>query len=127
MAKQAALWPVIIGGMLGGVLMLKIGINRALWLFGFVQIISILGFAVLARIGEGLWLLGLVIGFEYLGVGLGTAAFVAFIARTTNAAFAAINWPCSLRSPPYRGLLPAPPRELSSTPLVGSLSFICAH
>ena len=88
-AKQAALWPVIIGGMLGGVLMLKIGINRALWLFGFVQIISILGFAVLARIGEGLWLLGLVIGFEYLGVGLGTAAFVAFIARTTNAAFAA--------------------------------------
>lgn len=88
-AKQAALWPVIIGGMLGGVLMLKIGINRALWLFGFVQIISILGFAVLARIGEGLWLLGLVIGFEYLGVGLGTAAFVAFIARTTNSAFAA--------------------------------------
>jgi PAT family beta-lactamase induction signal transducer AmpG len=88
-AKQAALWPVIIGGMLGGVLMLKIGINRALWLFGFVQIISILGFAVLARIGEGLWLLGLVIGFEYLGVGLGTAAFVAFIARTTNPAFAA--------------------------------------
>ena len=88
-AKQAALWPVIIGGMLGGVLMLKIGINRALWLFGFVQIISILGFAVLARIGEGLWLLGLVIGFEYLGVGLGTAAFVAFIARTTNPVFAA--------------------------------------
>ena len=88
-AKQAALWPVIIGGILGGILMLKIGINRALWLFGLVQIISILGFALLARVGEGLWLLGLVIGFEYLGVGLGTAAFVAFIARTTNPAFAA--------------------------------------
>ena len=83
-AKQAALWPMIIGGIAGGILMLKIGINRALWLFGFVQIISILGFAVLARVGGGLWLLGLVIGFEYLGVGLGTAAFVAFIARTTN-------------------------------------------
>ncbi|MDG1818492.1 MAG: AmpG family muropeptide MFS transporter [Porticoccaceae bacterium] len=88
-AKHAALWPMIIGGILGGILMLKIGINRALWLFGLVQIISILGFAVLANIGEGLLLLGLVIGFEYLGVGLGTAAFVAFIARSTHPAFAA--------------------------------------
>ena len=91
-AKQAALWPVIIGGILGGILILKTGINRALWLFGVVQIVSILGFAVLARVGEGLWLLGLVIGFEYLGVGLGTAAFVAFIARTTNPAFAATQF-----------------------------------
>ena len=91
-AKNAALWPMIIGGIAGGILMLKIGINRALWLFGFVQIVSILGFALLARIGEGLWLLGLVIGFEYLGVGLGTAAFVAFIARTTNPAFAATQF-----------------------------------
>ena len=88
-AKHAALWPMIIGGILGGILMLNIGINRALWLFGLVQIISILGFAVLANIGEGLWLLGLVISFEYLGVGLGTAAFVAFIARSTHPAFAA--------------------------------------
>ena len=88
-AKHAALWPMIVGGILGGILMLKIGINRALWLFGLVQIISILGFALLARVGEGLWLLGLVISFEYLGVGLGTAAFVAFMARSTHPAFAA--------------------------------------
>ena len=88
-AKHAALWPMIFGGILGGILMLKIGINRALWLFGLVQIISILGFSVLANVGEGLWLLGLVISFEYLGVGLGTAAFVAFIARSTHPAFAA--------------------------------------
>ena len=88
-AKHAALWPMIVGGIIGGILMLKIGINRALWLFGLVQIISILGFAVLARVGEGLWLLGLVISFEYLGVGLGTAAFVAFMARSTHPAFAA--------------------------------------
>lgn len=88
-AKHAALWPMIIGGILGGILMVRIGINRALWLFGVVQIISILGFALMARVGEGLWLLGLVIGFEYLGVGLGTAAFVAFIARTTHRAHTA--------------------------------------
>jgi len=91
-AKNAALWPMIIGGILGGIIMLKIGINRALWLFGMVQILSILGFALLARVGEGIWLLGLVIGFEYLGVGLGTAAFIAFIARTTNPAYAATQF-----------------------------------
>lgn len=88
-AKHAALWPMIIGGILGGLWMVKIGINRALWLFGAVQVLSILGFALLAHIGEGLALLALVIAFEYLGVGLGTAAFVAFIARTTHPAYAA--------------------------------------
>ena len=88
-AKHAALWPAIIGGILGGVMMLRIGINKALWVFGSVQIISILGFALLAEVGYNLWVLALVIGFEYLGVGLGTAAFVAFIARTTSPAYTA--------------------------------------
>jgi PAT family beta-lactamase induction signal transducer AmpG len=80
---------MIFGGIFGGLLMLRIGINRALWLFGLVQIVSILGFALLANVGEGLWLLALVISFEYLGVGLGTAAFVAYMARTTHPAYAA--------------------------------------
>ena len=91
-AKHAALWPMIIGGLLGGIMMLKTGINRALWIFGFVQLASILGFALMARIGEGLALLALVIGFEYLGVGLGTAAFVAFIARATSRAHVATQF-----------------------------------
>lgn len=88
-AKHAALWPAIIGGIIGGLLMLRIGINKALWLFGAAQIVSILGFALLAEVGYNLWVLALVIGFEYLGVGLGTAAFVAFIARTTSPAYTA--------------------------------------
>ena len=88
-AKNAALWPSIVGGLLGGSLMLKIGINRALWLFGVVQLVTILGFAVLAEAGHQRWVLGVVIALEYLGVGLGTAAFVAFIARATTPALAA--------------------------------------
>ncbi len=88
-AKNAALWPAIIGGLLGGLIMIRLGINRALWLFGVVQVVSILGFAVLAEAGAVLWLLAVVISFEYLGVGLGTAAFVAFIARETSKTYAA--------------------------------------
>lgn len=91
-AKNAALWPAIIGGIFGGVLMLKLGINRALWLFGAVQLVSILGFALLASQGAVLWLLAAVIAFEYLGVGLGTAAFTAYIARETSPLFAATQF-----------------------------------
>ena len=92
-AKNAALWPSVIGGLIGGLWMVRIGINRALWLFGVVQMVSILGFAWLAYVNrpDGLLLAG-VIGFEALGVGLGTAAFVAFIARTTDPRYTATQF-----------------------------------
>ena len=91
-AKNAGLWPAIIGGLLGGVWMIRLGINRALWLFGIVQAVSILGFALLAQTGHDLMLLALVIGFEALGVGLGTTAFVAFIARATHPLYTATQF-----------------------------------
>lgn len=91
-AKHAALWPAIAGGLVGGTLMLRLGINRALWLFGVVQVASILGYAILAEAGAIKWLLATVIGFEYFGVGLGTAAFLAFIARETSKRFAATQF-----------------------------------
>ena len=80
------------GGLFGGVVMIKLGINRALWVFGVVQVVSILGFALLSIIGHNLWMLGAANAFEYLGVGLGTAAFTAFIAKTTNPVFAATQF-----------------------------------
>lgn len=86
-AKIVGLWAMIIGGFLGGLMMFKIGINRALWLFGVVQLASILGFALLNEVGPEIWLLSIVVGFEYLGVGLGSAALMAFIAKNTNKKF----------------------------------------
>lgn len=98
-AKHAGLWPSVIGGLLGGLWMVKLGINRALWVFGVAQWVTILGFAWLAQAGpypaigaEERVALAVVIGLEALGVGLGTAAFVAFIARTTNRAYTATQF-----------------------------------
>ena len=91
-AKNAGLWPSVIGGLLGGVWMFKLGINRALWIFGFVQMIAILGFAFLATVGHSLLWLGIVIGVEAFGVGLGTAAFVAYIAHTTHPLYTATQF-----------------------------------
>ncbi|TCJ98446.1 PAT family beta-lactamase induction signal transducer AmpG [Volucribacter psittacicida] len=94
--KNASLWPMIIAGIIGGIIMLKIGINKALWLFGLVQIITILGFAWLASHGRfeqinsyALISLTIVVAAEYIGIGLGTAAFVAFMARETNPIYTA--------------------------------------
>jgi PAT family beta-lactamase induction signal transducer AmpG len=91
-AKNAGLWPSVIGGLLGGVWMFKLGINRALWLFGAVQMLAILGFAWLATVGHSLLWLGVVIGVEAFGVGLGTAAFVAYIAQTTHPLYTATQF-----------------------------------
>jgi len=98
-AKNAGLWPAVIGGMLGGLWMVKIGINRALWLFGVVQVVSIFGFVWLASVGHHaeitpveLAQLAIVISLEALGVGLGTVAFVAFIARSTHPAYTATQF-----------------------------------
>lgn len=94
-AKNAGLWPSVIGGLLGGIWMIRLGINRALWVFGVLQWVAILGFAALAWIGPApsdatrLALLAAVIGAEAAGVGLGTTAFVAYMARTTHPAYTA--------------------------------------
>lgn len=110
-AKNAGLWASVAGGLLGGLWMLRLGIARALWVFGVVQAVSILGFAWLAIGGADVadtrgfgWLaaldmnpaevlrlarLGVVVGLEAFGVGVGTAAFVAYIATQTHPAYTA--------------------------------------
>ena len=92
-AKNAGLWASVLGGLLGGLWMVKIGINRGLWIFGVVQLVSILGFAWLAWVNRpDRLLLAVVIGFEALGVGLGTAAFTAYIARATDPRYTATQF-----------------------------------
>jgi PAT family beta-lactamase induction signal transducer AmpG len=91
-AKTTGLWASIAGGILGGAWMVRLGINRGLWVFGAVQAITILGFAWLAQAGTNTLLLAGVIGFEAFGVGLGTAAFVAYIAKTTDPRYTATQY-----------------------------------
>lgn len=91
-AKFAGLSFGIGGGILGGILMLKLSINRALWLFGLVQLVTILGFVWLSTAGHTPIGLFVVVAGEYLGVGLGTIALTAYIARETSRAFTATQF-----------------------------------
>jgi len=91
-AKFSALWASIAGSIIAGIVMLKMSINRALWIFGFVQIVTILGFVWLSTVGHNPTVLFAVVSGEYLGVGMGTVALTAFLARETSRAFTATQF-----------------------------------
>jgi len=50
-AKVVSLGASLAGGLIGGVVLMKTGIGRGLWMFGALQMVSILGFAWLAQLG----------------------------------------------------------------------------
>jgi PAT family beta-lactamase induction signal transducer AmpG len=91
-AKNAGLWPGIIGGLAGGVWMIKLGINRALWVFGFMQMFATLSFAWLALSGDNNLILAITVGLEFFAAGLGTTAFIAYIAKTTHPKYTATQF-----------------------------------
>lgn len=90
--KLFGFWATVLGGLVGGVLILRLGIYPALWLFGILQAASTAGFAWLACIGSKLWGLIGVISFENLSAGMGTAAFMAFMATQTDRRFTATQY-----------------------------------
>lgn len=96
--KGVGLISSLAGGIFAGIWMLRMGINKALWVFGVLQMLAIIAFAVLAHYGpfevvgasERL-MLAAVIASETFLMSLGTMAFVSFIARTTNPAYTALQ------------------------------------
>lgn len=90
--KIFGFWATIGGSLIGGILMIRLGIHRSLWVFGFFQAVSILGFVALARIGHSIAALSGVIAFENLSGGMGTAAYAAFMASITDKRFTATQY-----------------------------------
>ena len=90
--KLFGFWATIAGAGIGGVTILKLGIARCLWIFGALQALSTACFALLARVGEHLPALAGVIAFENFSSGMGTSAFVAFMASITNKKFTATQY-----------------------------------
>jgi MFS transporter, PAT family, beta-lactamase induction signal transducer AmpG len=90
--KLFGFWATVAGTLMGGMIMLRLEINRSLWIFGFLQALSTAGFALLARVGSSLPLLSAVIAFENLSSGMGTAAFIAFMASITHKKFTATQY-----------------------------------
>ncbi len=84
----ATLTGVFVGGLLVG----RFGVMRALLVCGILQMLSNLLFAVQALAGRDLRVLVLTIGFENLAGGMGSAAFVAYLSVLCNVAYTATQY-----------------------------------
>jgi MFS transporter, PAT family, beta-lactamase induction signal transducer AmpG len=82
----------IVGALVGGVILSKIGINRSLWLFGILQAVSNLAYFFLAQLGKNYQFLVLTINVENFCGGLGTTAFAAFMMSQCNPRFSATQF-----------------------------------
>lgn len=113
--KVIGIWLTIGGALLGGILMLWLGLFRALFLFGVLQLLSNFGFYEVALVGKGAWgafslpafdwvivslskptevdyLLLAAVAFENISGGMGTAAFVALLMGLCNHRFTATHY-----------------------------------
>ncbi len=90
--KAFGLLSTVLGTLVGGSVIAKIGINRSLWIFAFLQALPHLAFTVLALIGKNYYAMVAAIGLENLFGGMGTAAFVAFMMRLCDKRFTATQY-----------------------------------
>ena len=90
--KGVGLFSLLAGGFIGAGIMARIGLNRALWIFGFLQASAILGLVVLAHSEKNTLLLGAVIAAEMLTAGMAVPAFNTFIALLTDKRFTATQY-----------------------------------
>lgn len=91
-SKVFGLWATIIGGIIGGVIVDRLGILKSLLVCGILQMFSNLMFALLALVGNDLKMLALAIAVENLSGGMGTAAFVAYLSSLCNVAYTATQY-----------------------------------
>lgn len=90
--KTFGLFMTIAGGFLGGILAVRFGIMKILFLGALLTVITNLLFMLLASSGNNITLLYLVISADNLSAGLASAAFIAFLSRLTNISFTAVQY-----------------------------------
>jgi PAT family beta-lactamase induction signal transducer AmpG len=77
--KGLGIFATLFGALLGGVMMTRTSLVPSLLLFGLLQAVSNLGFAVLAAAGKSTAILTAAVVIENVTGGMGTAAFVALV------------------------------------------------
>jgi len=90
--KTFGLFMTIAGGFLGGILSIRFGVMKVLFLGALLTVLTNLLFMLLAVKGYDIQLLYLVISADNLSAGIASAAFVAFLSRLTNISFTAMQY-----------------------------------
>ncbi|MBK7292397.1 MAG: MFS transporter [Holophagaceae bacterium] len=82
--KTTAMVAIILGGLIGGWMLTRMSLRKALWICGFVQAGSILGFWAISLLGRHLPLLVAANSLENLAYGMGGSAFAALLMGSCN-------------------------------------------
>jgi PAT family beta-lactamase induction signal transducer AmpG len=90
--KTFGVFMTIAGGILGGVLAVRFGVMKILFLGALLTVLTNLLFMLLASAGNDLLLLYVVISADNLSAGIASAAFVAFLSSLTNISFTAVQY-----------------------------------
>jgi PAT family beta-lactamase induction signal transducer AmpG len=85
--KTTAMVAIILGGLLGGWMLMRMSLRKALWICGFVQAGSILGFWAISMLGRHLPLLVAANTLENLAYGMGGSALVALLMGSCNRSY----------------------------------------
>jgi PAT family beta-lactamase induction signal transducer AmpG len=91
-AKTFGLLMTIVGGFAGGLLAVRFGVMRILFLGALLSAVTNLLFMLLASIGNDIVWLYAVISADNLSAGLASAAFIAFLSSLTNVSFTATQY-----------------------------------
>ena len=86
-SKVVGLVSTVVGTLVGGALMTRLGIKKSLWIFGALQALGMLSFILLAVVGRDHMAMALVIATENFMIGLGVAAIQGFIMSVCNVRF----------------------------------------
>lgn len=90
--KTFGLFMTIAGGFLGGLLAIRYGVMRILFLGAVLSAVTNLLFSWLATLGHNISMLYVVISADNLSAGLASAAFIAFLSSLTNISFTAVQY-----------------------------------
>ena len=91
-AKSFGLASALVGLFIGGIVIYSIGVLRSLWIFGFLQALSTASFAMITWTGPEKWALAATVFFEDISSWMGSAAFVTYLATTTNKKYTATQY-----------------------------------
>lgn len=91
-SKGYGLVMTLIGGVVGGTMVARMGIMKALLICGIAQALSNLVFAAQAMVGYSIPMLTVTISIENLTGGMATAAFIAYLSSLCNVAYTATQF-----------------------------------
>lgn len=91
-SKTVVITLTLLGTFVGGVLLARLGLFRSLLVFGILQALTNLLYALLAATGKSTMLMVVALGFDNFAGGMGAAAFVAFLMGLCDVRFSAFQY-----------------------------------